>query len=291
MLSRFIESYLQLKLPAGLSISLEVVENDQQQHMQGLVTSAGTTSHPAYYHHQPKLGIPCARNTSIHAALDRQASHIAFVDDDERFDPDWLVNIWAYLNSQTEETVVHGAVYSVLPPSVPKYYEAFFQRQIEPTDTELDFCRTNNVILPLTVLTRHGLWFDESKPLAGGTDSKLFRAAHALGVPIKSCAEAVIYEDIPLERANVRWLSHRNFRIGLTMGEQASQGADANQVTHFLRQSGKATSCLTKYLARTLLLQRKEKNIRYWFKACKTIGCGLGSLGVKVDAYKNVQGH
>ncbi|TCK03059.1 glycosyltransferase [Marinobacterium mangrovicola] len=289
MLGRFIDSYLQLNLPEGLSISLEVVENNTHREMEALVTNAGTESRPVHYHHQAKLGIPCARNTSIQAAIDRNASHIAFVDDDERFAPDWLVNIWHYLNSQADETVVHGAVYSVLPQSAPQYYLDFFQRQIEATGSELDFCRTNNVILPLSILTRNKLWFDESQPLAGGTDSKLFRAVHALGISIKSCAEAVVYEDVPDERVTLRWLSHRNFRIGMTMGEQAAQVS--NRYTHFLRQSGKSLVYLLKYLIRTLLMQRREKRIRYWFKACKSAGSGLGSLGCRVDAYKKIQGH
>ncbi len=291
MLSTFIDSYLQLLLPAGLSVSLEVVENDSQRQLEAQVATAGSETHPVHYHHQPKIGIPCARNASIRAAIARNASHIAFVDDDERFDPDWLNNIWDYLNQQSTETVIHGSVYSVLPASAPAYYQSFFQREVEPTGSELHFCRTNNVILPLPILTRNDLWFDESQPLAGGTDSKLFRAVHALGISIKSCAEAVIYEDVPKERVTLKWLSHRNFRIGLTIGEQTAQQTGCNRYAHFLRQSVKAIGYVLKYAVRTLLFQQREKCIRYWLKACKSIGSGLGALGYKVDAYRKVQGH
>lgn len=290
MLSRFIRSYLALNLPQGLTISLEVVENGSACGVKELVGGASTPGHPVHYHHQPRLGIPCARNCSIRAALARQGTHIAFVDDDERFDPEWLVTIWAYLKQQNDNTVVQGAVYSVLPTSAPTYLANFFQREIKITGATLHVCRTNNVILPVSILTQHNLWFDESFPLAGGTDSKLFRQAHALGVKIKSCAEAIIYEDVPEPRASIKWLSQRNFRIGITMGELASQAPGKHRLTHFFQQGYRAIIYLLKYLLNTLFLKAREKRIRYWFKSCKTMGSGLGALGMRVDSYKSIQG-
>ena len=289
MLSKLIDSFTRLSIPDNLSLSLEVVENDTQPTCRELVESYDSQDHKVNYHHESRLGIPFARNHCIQIAQQAKADYLAFVDDDEWFTESWLVNIWHYANKQPPGTVIQGSVRSTLPPGTPAHYLPFFQRKPIATGSTLHMCRTNNVLVPVTLFSEHNLRFDESRPFAGGTDSKLFRKAHALGVPLIYCDEAVVNEDVPAERLRLAWLSKRYFRIGLTMGEHIAFAGTLPKAIHTLKRSVaflkySLKSCL--YLA----LLKKHKYLKSWLKGCQKLGEGLGPWGIKVDSYRKVQG-
>lgn len=290
MLSRLINSYLKLNIPDNVTISLEVVENDTASHSKKLVESiASDTLHPVLYHYEPLLGIPFARNRCIDIALNKNADFLAFVDDDEWFTKNWLTEIWSYSQTQPTGTVIQGNVLSQLPDNTPSYFYPFFQRKEVATGSPLHMCKTNNVLVPISVFKEHKLSFDESKPFAGGTDSKLFRLAHSRGVHLVYCAEAIVNEEVPIERLNYRWLSKRYFRIGLTMGEHMMFRGRLDQLTH---TTSRTLSCI-KYSLKAaiyLVLAKKEKQLRSWLKACKKLGEGLGPWGFSVDSYRRVEG-
>ena len=287
MLRKLIDSYTQLNVPNEATVSLEVIENDNAQHCKAIVEQFSANS--VHYHHEPRLGIPFARNRSVQAAIDKNADYLAFVDDDEWFTESWLTELWTYASSQPQGTVIQGSVVSVLPEGTPEYFLPFFQRKELETGSELHMCRTNNVLVPVSVFKEHQLKFDESRPFAGGTDSKLFREAKALGVPLIYCAEAVVFENVPLERLSYRWLSKRYFRVGLTMGEHLDIGSQSARVLHTIKK----TAAFLKYSLKSTLylaLQKKQKHLKSWLKGCQKLGEGLGPWGVKVDSYRNVQG-
>lgn len=289
MLRRLIDSYLALDPVDKLDLVLIVLENHTAADNKSLVESYATnTGRPIVYAWEPKLGIPIARNRCLDIAREIDASHIAFVDDDEWFDPAWLRNIWHFYRSQPDDTVVQGVVTSRLNDRVADYYLPFFQREVPITGSERSTCRTGNVLVPLSVITRHGLRFDESRPLAGGTDTQLFHEAHDKGVRQVNCAEAVVFEEVLAERATRGWLMKRNFRIGLTMGSHHPYKNNRQKITSAIRRCLAATSNLVRG-SFYLLINDRSRHLAQWNKAAKKLGHVLGAFGLRVDSYHKVE--
>ena len=92
-LARLLASIEQLELPSGVEIEVVVVDNDpagtaapvlaRWSHLPGLRTF-----------HEPERNIARARNRAVREARGRW---LAFVDDDEAVQPDWLVAHWRQL--------------------------------------------------------------------------------------------------------------------------------------------------------------------------------------------------
>ncbi|MCG8313035.1 MAG: glycosyltransferase family 2 protein [Pseudomonadales bacterium] len=290
MLERFLNSFLALQNPDDADVVLLVVENDTNNSMQRLVeTKQLTSQNKIIYFWESKLGIPIARNRCIEIAAKNNATHIAFIDDDEWLSTDWLVKMWRYINSLESNHVIQGPVVSIMPSSSPEHLASFFQRRIKETGTELGTCATNNLLAPIDIFDRYNLRFDESQPLAGGTDSKVFSMAKSKGVKLVYCSDALVYESVPPERANLTWLTHRHFRVGLNMGERRMPEGFIANTGYFLAQLLRTTLRLNKtvfYYASG----NNTKQTEYWLKTCATFGSALAPLGLKIDSYTKTDG-
>jgi succinoglycan biosynthesis protein ExoM len=288
MLTNLLRSFATLEPPQGVAVEIDIVENHTEQNLCGLIQKlAPNVPFKINHHWEPKLGIPIARNHGLRVAQESEATHIIFIDDDERVARNWLHELWSYYLKQSEESIILGTVISAFESTENEYLQHMMQRPIRETGYELDTCATNNVLVHIDTLNRHQLQFDESRPLAGGTDSKLFRAAHRLNIPMIYCAEAIVYEDIPKERVNMRWISKRNFRAGLTYGEYHRENSSRlafplDRLRALLKHSFKTIIHTIAY--------NPEKRRKRWIKVCIASGQILGFYKVRVDSYKNVNG-
>ncbi|MCG8313034.1 MAG: glycosyltransferase [Pseudomonadales bacterium] len=291
MLERFLDSFIALSPPEDAHVSLLVVENNHSDAMRSLIEKKQNSSpNPIFYHLETKLGIPIARNTCLKIARAKGATHVAFTDDDEWLAENWLTQMWKYMKSLDSNHIVQGPVISVLPASAPGYLASYFQRQIKKTGTKLNTCATNNLLAPIALFEKHELTFDESRPLAGGSDTKVFSQANSKGVNLVFYSDALVYEAIPSDRANMRWLTRRYFRIGLDLGTRRTKSGRLNSLIYAFNQALKAISRLIKagyYSAKGNKLKRSEN----WLKACKTLGCSLSQLGIRINSYSKVEGY
>ena len=289
MLTRLIESFFTLRIPPGIRVNLEVVENDTEQRSKELVESF-SSSHDrrVSYHFEPNLGIPLARNRCIREAAALGASFIAFVDDDEWFTPDWLENIWQHSQKHDHNAVIQGIVISCLDDDSPAIYQRFFQRPTPEHGSPRNRCFTYNLLMPMTIFEQFSNRFDESRPLAGGTDSKLFRELHVLGVPMYNCVDAVMYERVPRSRANLRWLSKRFFRIGLTLGHHREVSNSIHRFLQFINVFLRAS----KYGVKSLFYYsfKRQKGLKCYFKCMKLLGVSFGLYRVQINSYSKIQG-
>lgn len=288
MLTNLLRSFEALKPLDGTPVQIDIVENHTEKNLEALIVElAPSLSFKVTYHWEPKLGIPIARNHGLRAAKASGATHIIFIDDDERVDELWLRELWNAYLQYSEDTVILGTVISAFESSENEHLHHMLQRKIRPTGYALDTCATNNVIVHIETLDQHQLRFDESRPLAGGTDSQLFRKAYLLNIPMLYCAEAIVYEDIPAVRVNMRWISRRNFRVGLTYGEYKKENAPGmgypiGRLSALLKHSFKALIHLIAY--------NPEKLRKRWIKVCLAAGQILGFFRVRIDSYKDVNG-
>lgn len=289
MLSTLLRSFETLACPKGVELTIDIIENHTEKELTTLIETASKAIEPTVSHHwEPRIGIPIARNTALEVARKNDATHIIFIDDDEWVDPQWLTNLWnAYLQFD-ENSIIQGAVISSIKTKKKPHLHSHFQRPIKSTGERLETGATNNVIIQLKALEDHDLIFDESRPLAGGTDSKLFSKAHRLGIPIWYCAEAVVYEDIPDERVTVSWLGKRHFRIGLTVGQR--KRTEGRGFSYARWQAWEAIRNTMRSLSGLVVFNRPKFDKR-WLRACKAAGKTLGYFNVTVDSYKKIEGN
>ena len=288
MLTNLLRSFEGLKPLEGVEVQIDIVENHTEKNLEALIDElAPSLPFKVTHHWQPRLGIPIARNHALRVAKAAGATHIIFIDDDERVDELWLRELWDAYLQYSEDTVILGTVISAFESSENEHLHHMLQRKIRPTGYALDTCATNNVIVHIETLDQHQLKFDESRPLAGGTDSQLFRKARLLKIPMFYSAEAIVYEDIPAARVNMRWISRRNFRVGLTYGEYKKEQSSGwsfpiNRLRALLKHSLKALIHLIAY--------NPEKLRKRWIKVCLASGQILGFFRVRIDSYKEING-
>ena len=289
MLAALLQSLENIIYPAGVVVAIDIIENNTEKELAAVIQKASDKIEIEVSHHWVStLGIPIARNAALKIAKESDATHIIFIDDDERVDPSWLTNLWQTYLTFEENSIIQGAVISSIQTTKNKHLHDQFQRVLKTTGERLKFCATNNVIIQLKTLEAHHLTFDESRPLAGGTDSKLFREAYRIGLPMIYCAEAIVYEDIPEERVRIGWLSKRNFRVGLTHGQyQEKSGAKFEfpraRTWAAIRDSVKAL--------RYLIKGNRRKFDNTWLKACRNTGKALGFFNLTIDSYRKIDGN
>ena len=288
MLLRLLHSLANMVYPKGVNVCIDVFENDTEKRLESLIENISIDLPiPIKHHWEKRLGIPIVRNTALSIAKDANVSHIIFIDDDERVDKLWLENLWNYYLQCDEDTVIQGAVISSITSQKNPHLHSHFQRPIRSTGDALETCATNNVLVRMQIFQDYRLAFDETRPLAGGTDSKLFHKAYARGVQMRYCSEAIVYEDIPDERVSIVWLGKRHFRIGLTVGHNKKKEGEKLEypLSHTwlaLRGFLKSISALTRL--------NLEKCHKRWLRASRCAGKALGYFDVTIDSYKKIDG-
>jgi len=219
LLARLLHRLCQLELPSGYSAELRLIENDASQSAEHLVQKIRASCHPfskIRYAAQPRQNIALARNAAVAMG---PADWIAFVDDDEEVRPDWLSRL-IETATRTKADAVFGPVIGRFRADAPAWIakSALFNKPVPPTGAPVDWkqTRTSNTLV-------RGCWFHGSPRLefdprlgrSGGSDSRLFAKLQSMGGRFRSCREAKAWEDVPPERASLKWLLKRAYRNGL----------------------------------------------------------------------------
>lgn len=290
LLANCLKSLLGMALPENAAVTISVVDNDPAGSAQSVVEQhySERPTVKLEYLYEPRRGIPIARNCAVENAHRLEADYLVFIDDDEWVESAWLVELLRYAESLGGKTVVSGAVVPEIPDDVPDHLGQLFVMKERKTGTTLKTCATNNVIIPIYVTRDLGLRFDESQPLAGGTDTLFFLAANNKGVPIVKCAEALVHEVIPASRVCLAWLCKRKFRVGVTLaGRRQQQGRGGHGL--FLSSIVKVLGHGLVALAWVVIWQPLLRN-KATLKAARDMGVVVGCLGGRIDSYSTVDG-
>lgn len=183
----------------------------------------GETGLAVRYLHEPRRGIPYARN----AGLDQVAPGVEFVamiDDDEVPEPDWLEQL-LLAQARTAADVVRGAVVPVLPEDAPAWIRTgdFFgwpkpQRgeggHVLADGAELASASSNNVLVSAAALRALKLRFDPTLTFTGGTDALFFRQMKLAGCKIVYAEGARVREIVPPQRATFAYLWRAHYKQG-----------------------------------------------------------------------------
>ena len=215
-LARLLQAFDRLVFAKSETPELEIIVVDNDPQGSALAVCAhvsGALRWPLRYHHEPRPGISFARNAAVRIAA--AAEFVAFIDDDEVPEPQWLDEL-LYVQRVHEADVVAGPVIPEFPDGAPIWLRrgGFFDLPRYRTGQKLDYTAAGNVLVRSTVFHALNPPFDERLALAGGEDTLFFLRAARAGYLLVWADEALAREYIPRSRVRAGWLLQRAFRVG-----------------------------------------------------------------------------
>ena len=175
------------------------------------------------YEIEPQLGIPFARNRVLNLALEHDCELLAFVDDDEIVDDDWLISLHTELQSRKLQLVggpvriqpasenanwLERAIWRGLVHRNARIESASHRRWQHGSDHRISIV-TNNWLADLRFLSEKNLKFEESLGLSGGSDTLFFRHFKQKNGRSGWAPNAIVREYWPLSRLTIGYQFRR----------------------------------------------------------------------------------
>ena len=175
MLERLLVQLQKLKTGNEFTYSIIVADNDERRSAYETVKSINCKSNiHIKYVVEPKQNIALARNKAVENTV---GNFVAFIDDDEIPQPQWLIKHYKRLENK-KWTGSLGPVRPIYPESCPAWViRGGFHKRSEPSDkTELTWeqCRTGNVLIRREVFKNPSYCFDSDYG-SGREDRDLFK--------------------------------------------------------------------------------------------------------------------
>lgn len=257
--------------------SVVIVDNDDKESGRSVVQEVKRwANYEISYDVEPERSISLARNRTVRNA---KGNLIAFIDDDEFPDEDWLLNLYKALVSEQADGVL-GPVMPHFENKPPRWLvkSGLLERSRFETGKKLSeakHMRTGNVLLWRSIFDQDGGLFDPAYGKSGGGDAVFFAKMIKKGKKFVWCNSACVYETVPLERQTRMYHIRRAFTRGMTTSWE---------VPFFSTGTIKSVIAIALYstiLPLTLLLGQ-HLFINLLVKDCDHIAKLLGYLGIKV---------
>ena len=205
---RVVDSVRRQQIDERVALRMVVVDNAPLQKDLRLPTDVEVL-------HEPRAGIPHARNRAVEHALDL-AEVLVFIDDDEEpADAGWLRGLLDGLDIYDADMAT-GPIRSLHDAASPAWACAHpvFNRPRFASGTQRPVAYTGNLAIRTDVFRRLGDWFDPLLSTTGGSDTEFTRRAVREGARIVWIDEAEVVEHVPAHRTTLRWILRRSLRIG-----------------------------------------------------------------------------
>jgi len=222
MLAKALEGVLSQNTNDNFTFEVVVVDNDCNRAAEDTVRRLQLqTGIRIIYDCEPEQNISLTRNRTIRNA---EGVLIAFIDDDEFPEQNWLLELF--------NTYLQFSADGVLGPVLP-YYEGSLPNWLVKSDlcvrssfptgtplTNLRYMRTGNVLFRKGILPDDELAFDPQFGRSGGEDYDFFKRMLKRGHSFVWCDEARVLEHVPIERQIKSYLIKRAFIRGVTEADQ-----------------------------------------------------------------------
>ena len=195
-------------------LKVVVVDNSSTASERARIVALDSHKVPVIYVHEPKPGIPFARNAALEAALKLRPKWIAFIDDDEVAPHGWILTL-IETAEVAKADVVQGALISVSAANIEDLAAAWRPRGAVAKVRRASTAATNNVLFRTWIVDRPtALRFDENMQECGGSDGEFFMRAAIAGAQIMRTSDAPVFEERSKEREAPSWLRQRAYRVG-----------------------------------------------------------------------------
>ena len=209
LLQKLLCSLANQRTDAGFSYSIVVADNDAMESAREIIAEiAANYPVPLSYCTEPRRNIAHVRNMSLKQS---RGELIAFIDDDEFAEDDWLNQLHHTLITHDCAGVL-GPVRPLYPPGTPEWIQrgGFFERPEHKTGFVMPWqgCRTGNVLFRRSIIA--GLEFPFNPEFGtGGSDVDFFRRMIACGHRFIWSNEAYVHEEVSPTRWTRRILMKR----------------------------------------------------------------------------------
>ena len=198
-------------VPAGVRIHVIVADNEPQPGNEQAVRGFGARCpFSVHYIHEPRRGIPHARNAVLAKCRSLGVDWIAFTDDDCHVGPDWLASLLGAA-ARHQASVIYGRREMVVS-GPPPYWTSRPQRNNCAEGQVLPYAATHNVLFEASLIRsgdEGGLAFDER--LAHGEDTDFFHRATCRGARIVYSRDPVVFETVSPERTTLAYQIRRAY--------------------------------------------------------------------------------
>lgn len=198
-----------------------VCDDDPARSAQAAIEAiAAGSAAPIRYLSSAASNVAAARNACLAAA---EGAFIAFIDDDETCEPDWLSQL-LLTQAKYSADVVKGFVRGVYPSETPVWIRAGdpFTRDCGPTGTPILNIGTGNVLFRRGFATTNKIRFNVDYGPAGIEDLDFFWRMGALGAKMVACREAVVNEIVPPDRVAPEYIRRRFRQFGRSHGSKTT---------------------------------------------------------------------
>jgi len=282
-LARLLDSLSRLALPEGLAVEIVVVDNDAAGESQSQALATSDAARSVRWFIEPRQNIAHARNRAVSEA---RGHWIAFIDDDEVADENWLAELWTWAE-RGEGDGFFGPVLPRLGAVTTPWLdvETFFSLPRHPSGTRISSAesRTGNALIRRSLFDDRR--FDPAWGRTGGSDFELFDRFLTSGACFRWCDEAIVWETIPARRHRLGWLARRAFRggVGFTRLQQLRRSRGA--VWRGLPRALLALAFLVPLLPLAVLAGRPAA-ARVWLRVCTQAGHLWAFAGHSYEEYR-----
>lgn len=277
-------SELQFREPTP-QVSVVVADNDPAQTARVVTNEMARQGAPRpQYVAEPRKGVAHVRNAAIAAA--GAVDFVAFIDDDEVPEPQWLAELLS-VQRQTGADVVTGPVLPDYPAATPKWLlDSEFLAPLSGSSAVVrDWAATGNVLVRRSLALELG-GFDPEYGRTGGEDVQFFGRAAAAGALIVWAEHARVLEAVPPDRLVLAWHLRRAVREGNISARVAQELSPAG-----CSRSRRAVSDVRRLLRCGLgapvvyAVGRRAQALRGMRMACSAVGALAAEVGLVYEQY------
>jgi GT2 family glycosyltransferase len=278
-----------LEIPPGTTLQVVVVDNDSSGSARAVCDEvAARHAYTLRYVVEKRRGIPFARNAALAVVLS-DSDFIAFIDDDEVPEPDWLAELLRVQDYYRADVVTGPCLPRYIEPP-PRWVEegGLHEMPRHSTGTLRHVAFTHNALVRAAVFDSMDRYFDESIARGGGSDAEFFARVFAAGFQIIWADNAIVHESVPASRSTVRWLVRRGFRVGTSSAWVESK----HHSSTLLRLLAHGVYCMVKGTALALSLPLNGRAVTVEGLRLFSYGLGriAGSSGYLHQEYRVIHG-
>ena len=286
-LASALEALERIVSPVGVSVEVLVVDNSplNTSHEQ-IMELTEEYRWPLHQVHEKERGISHARNAGLRWALEHDIDYIAFTDDDEAVDPNWLDELLSVMREKDAAAVIGKmlAVYDGLPPWWILAAYRLDERLAKDGEC-INFGYTGSALVSMRAVAQSTIEFAPELALSGGEDVRFFDELQAAGGCIYFSTKALTAERYGEDRQRITWWIRRWYRTGNSTGTIALNKEHRRM---YLVRSGivRALVGAAGLLATSpLLVVKNPKPLRFLRTLCRGVGLLAAATGVRYQEY------
>lgn len=220
-----LQSIARADRPEGSVLRVIVIDNDDTPSAETYVADLAKDANNSLdidYRHVPGANISIARNGGLDAA---NGDWVAFLDDDEIVEPDWLTALYDRA-AATGADAVFGHSHAIYGPEAPQWIvDGDFHSQFAaPRGDVVETGHTCNALLRWGDAPWREERFEIERGRSGGEDTEFFFRLRNQGARYAIADQSIVREEVPQSRLSLSWLMRRRFRIGQSYAARAQSG-------------------------------------------------------------------